>query len=294
MFIKPVEQDGIPISERAWKRPWVLSALVLGLAFPWARGGELQTETRVASVSNRQPDHSAAHAKPADAIAQAKKMIADCRERFRHVNDYTCTFVKVERIDGRLTGPHKMAMKARTSPNSVYFKFHQPNRGREAIYVQGRNDGQIVAHDVGLGKFIAGTMYLDPNCPKAMEENRHPVTEAGIGALIDTVCKAWDSELIPGQSVVNFHHSRVGGRPCTMIESVQPRRSPGFLFHKVKLYIDDEVGLPIRFEGYDWPRRPGSEPELMEEYSYLDLKLNVGLRDRDFDPANQEYSFGRF
>ena len=73
-----------------------------------------------------------------------------------------------------------------------------------------------------------------------------------------------------------------------------PVRRPEFLHYRVRVYIDNELGLPIRFEAYDWPRRARVEPELLEEYSYMHLKLNVGLRDIDFDVANSAYSFGRF
>ena len=86
----------------------------------------------------------------------------------------------------------------------------------------------------------------------------------------------------------------VGDRPCTMVESTHPTRSPEFLFHSVKVFIDRELGLPIRFEAYDWPAKAGVAPELVEEYTYRDLRLNVGLSDADFDPANPAYSFGRF
>jgi hypothetical protein len=254
---------------------------------------------RVASVTNRPMATSSAPpagrgTSGAESIARARKAIADCQERYRQVHDYTCTFVKRERIEGRLTSPHMMVMKARTSPNSLYFKFEQPNRGREAIYVHGRNNGRIVAHDVGLAKFVAGTMQLDPHGSMAMEENRHPVTEAGIGNLIDTVAKRWATELDPGESVVTVQSGvRVSNRPATLIESVHPRRGPDYLFHKVKLYVDNEHGLPIHFEAFDWPAHPGASPALVEQYSYIDLKTNVGLRDCDFDPANQQYSFGR-
>jgi hypothetical protein len=246
-------------------------------------------------LANANSDRLVTAARHTDPIARARGAIAECQQRYRHVHDYTCTFVKRERVGDRLTAPHIMVMKARTNPISVYFKFHQPNRGREAIYVQGRNNGLIVAHDVGLTKFLAGTMHLDPTGSLAMEENRHPVTEAGIGMLIDTVAKRWAAELHPGESQVTFHNdSRVGDRRCVLIESVHPEHGPGFLFHKVKLYIDQEHGLPIRFEAYDWPAARGVAPELVEEYTFQDLKLNVGLHDRDFDPANAQYSFGRF
>ena len=108
------------------------------------------------------------------------------------------------------------------------------------------------------------------------------------------MARHWAAELTPGESQLTFHDDvRVGTRRCTLIESVHPQRGPNFLFHKVKLYIDQEHGLPIRFEAYDWPRHPGAPAELVEEYSYLDLKVNVGLHDHDFDPANKQYSFGR-
>jgi hypothetical protein len=326
--------NGIPIVAWTWKQGWLLSIVALGVSAPLTltagppfesgrtldrqvvptKGPDAESspspearpastrpaiEPRVASASNRTSVAASApgagrSSSATDAITQARKAIAECQERYRHVDDYTCTFVKRERIDGRLTSPHMMTMKARTSPNSLYFKFQQPNRGREAIYIHGRNNGRIVAHDVGLGKFFAGTMHLDPKGSMAMEENRHPVTEAGIGCLIDTVARRWATELSPGESVVTLHHDvRVSDRPCTMIESVHPRRGPELLFHKVKLYVDNEHGLPIRFEAFDWPRSPGAAPELVEEYSYLELKTNVGLRDHDFDPSNRQYSFGR-
>ncbi|SIO18651.1 Protein of unknown function [Singulisphaera sp. GP187] len=230
-----------------------------------------------------------------DPIVIAKQAIADCQDRYNKIQDYTCTFHKRERIDGRLTQPFIMAMKSRTQPHSIYFKFQRPKKGREAIYVAGRHDGKIVVHDVGLGKLIAGTMNLDPKGSMAMEENRHPVTEAGIGALIASVARHWAIELTPGESRVTIHKNlRVANHPCTMIESVHPEKHPSYMFHMVKLYIDHEHGLPIRFEAYDWPKRPGAAPELVEEYSYLNLRTNVGLHDRDFDATNPQYSYGRF
>jgi len=234
-------------------------------------------------------------AEPLQLITRARQAIADCQTRFQAVKDYTCTFYKRERIDGQLTQTHIMEMKARSQPHSLYFKFQQPKKGREAIFVAGRHDGKIVAHDVGFGKLFAGTLKLDPHGSMAMEENRHPVTEAGIGSLIDTVVKRWAVELTPEESIVRIHEkAKVGSRPCVLIETTHPRMHPEFLFHKVKLYIDQEHGLPIRMEAYDWPKCAGESPQLIEEYTYAELSVNVGLREIDFDAANPGYSYGRF
>ncbi len=211
------------------------------------------------------------------------------------MTDYTCTFFKQERIAGRLIPVHIMSMKVRAKPQSIYLKFQQPARGREAIYVAGKHGGRVLAHDVGFNKLLAGTLELEPRSARAMEDCRHPITEAGIGPLLETVAKRWSSELKPADSIIQFREDmQVGTARCMMIESIHPERRPDFLHHKVRVFIDQDLGLPIRFEAYDWPKQRGAEAELTEQYTYTELKLNVGLEDSDFDTSNAAYSFGRF
>ncbi len=230
-----------------------------------------------------------------EAVNRAKRMMTDCRSKYDAVHDYTCTFYKRERFDGKLSDLHVLAMKARTRPLSFYFKCATPKPGREAIWIKGKNNGKVVAHDAGLVKVLAGTMNLDPKGDIAMEDNRHPITEAGLGNMIDTIRHRWDLELKPGVTRVEFHpQMKVGDRVCTMIETTHPRHDGTFVFHRARVYIDDKLGLPIRLEGYDWPKHVGAEPELVEEYTYANLRINIGLTDRDFDPANPLYSYGRF
>ncbi len=228
-------------------------------------------------------------------IERAIRAIADCQSRYELVEDYTCTFYKRERIAGRMTPQNVMSMKVRTKPQSIYFKFQQPVHGREAIYIAGRHGSKVLAHDVGLNKLLAGTLALEPTSSRAMEDCRHPITEAGIGPLLETLAKRWAAELDPEETKVAFRDDMlVGQRRCVMIEAVHPHPRPEFLHHMVRVYIDQELGLPIRFEAFDWAKRHGADPELTEEYSYWHLKLNVGLRDIDFDATNSAYSFGRF
>jgi Protein of unknown function (DUF1571) len=228
-------------------------------------------------------------------IERAIHAIAESQSRYDLVEDYTCTLYKRERISGRMTPLHIMSLKARTKPQSIYLKFQQPAQGREAIYIAGRHGSKVLAHDVGLNKILAGTLALEPTSSRAMEDCRHPITEAGIGPLLHTLAKRWAVELDPDETKVSFRDDLlIGPRRVTMIESAHPTRRPDFLHYMVRVYIDQELGLPIRFEAFDWPRHPGAEPELTEEYSYIHLKLNVGLGDIDFDVTNSTYSFGRF
>ncbi len=228
-------------------------------------------------------------------IARALAAIEECQIRYRTIRDYTCTFSKRERIKGQRTPLHIIMMKVRTQPRSIYLKFRQPSPGREAIYIVGRNNDKVLAHDVGLNKLLAGTLRLEPTGSFAMEDCRHPISEAGIGPLLDTVQTRWSSELDPSESVVVFRDDQpVGTRRCTMIETTHPHQQPEFRFYRVRFFIDDELGLPIHFEAYDWPSSPQSPAEMVEEYTYSELRLNVGLSDLDFDVSNGHYAFGRF
>ena len=68
-----------------------------------------------------------------------------------------------------------------------------------------------------------------------------------------------------------------------------PRRN--FRFHIARIFVDDELNLPIRYESYDWPEEEGGKPQVLEEYTYLNLKLNNGFTDADFDIRNPNYQF---
>jgi hypothetical protein len=59
----------------------------------------------------------------------------------------------------------------------------------------------------------------------------------------------------------------------------------------LRIYIDDELDLPIRFDAYDWPAEPRGDPPLAEQYTYAKLKLGTGLTDTDFDVRNPRYGY---
>jgi hypothetical protein len=48
----------------------------------------------------------------------------------------------------------------------------------------------------------------------------------------------------------------------------------------------------VRYAAYHWPQTQDDKiGPVIEEYTYLDLKINVGLTDADFDPENPNYNF---
>ena len=88
-----------------------------------------------------------------------------------------------------------------------------------------------------------------------------------------------------------FNDVKVDGRLCKCVQVVHPRRRSVFLFHIVRIFITKDVPIPVRYEAYDWPIGNSQEPPLIEEYTFQDIRLNVGFSDAEFQRNYQEYKF---
>jgi len=211
------------------------------------------------------------------------------------IQDYSCTLHKRERINGSLTEQEAMFVKVRHEPFSVYVYFLTPAKmkGQEAIFVRGKNDGNILAHPpAGLKKRLVGTVSLKPDSMLAMSGNRYPMTELGLKRLTERLIEVGEHDSQLGECDVKVRAgAKINRRDCTCIEVVHPFPRREFLFHLAKIYVDSEHNLPTRYEAYEWPQEAGGAPVLTEEYTYTNLKLNNGFTDKDFDPNNPEYDF---
>jgi hypothetical protein len=212
----------------------------------------------------------------------------------KDVKDYICTFVKSERVNGELLGPQQIAAKVRQKPFGVYFKFLKPDdvKGREVIYNPEPNNGKLVAREGSGLKRLLGAVFLEPTSPLAMAGQKYPITDVGISFLVKRLIEVAEADRKYGEVEVKFFkNAKVNDRNCMVIQVTHPVPRRVFLFHLARVYIDAELQLPIHYEAYLWPKKPGEPPPLDESYSYLNLKLNVGLTDADFDYNNPNYGF---
>jgi len=210
------------------------------------------------------------------------------------VKDYSATVVKRERIDGKLGEHQYIFAKIRHEPFSVYLYFLAPDdvKGQEVIYVEGRNDGNMLAHAGSGVRAMVGTVSLKPNGALAMQGNRYAITEIGVENLAKRLVEVAEHDRQFGECDVQFFpNAKVNGRVCTCIQVVHPVPRRNFRFHLARVFIDDEFLIPIRYEAYDWPHAEGGQPVLMEEYTYMNVKINNGFTDADFDPKNTAYKF---
>lgn len=225
------------------------------------------------------------------AIDMAKKVLKNVHD---NVKDYTAVIVKQECINGNLLDPEYMSAKIRQSPFSAYMKFLKPEamKGREVVYVAGANNGKLGAREGSGLKRAIGMVWLDPNSALAMIDNRYPITNLGIEFLTKRLLEIAQQDRKYGEAEVHFYkNAKVNDRVCTLVEVIHPTPRRYFLFYKAQVFIDDELQVPIRYQAYLWPKKPGDDPPLDESYTYLNLKLNVGLGNNDFDYKNPNYGF---
>lgn len=222
---------------------------------------------------------------PAMRVAQEGLMRIDST-----IADYSAMLIKEERIDGEL-GPKEVAfIKVRHQPFAVYMFFLQPHKGRECLYNAGPNNskGLLVARDCGFKKRL-GKFELDPDGRLAMNGQKYPIYKLGVRNLVTELIDVANNDTQFGECEVQTKQSVINGRDATLIEVVHPVPRQNFRFYKAELFIDNELKLPIRYASYMWPQGPGQEPPLEEAYTYVNIKLNNGYTDADFDKENVEY-----
>lgn len=178
-------------------------------------------------------------------------------------------------------------------PYSVYARVLAPSaiRGREALYVDGRYGGDLIVTKGGR-RNATMTFSIRPEGRMALRDSRYPITEFGIETLLVRVMEVAEHDLQYGECLVRtIPNTKVDGRSCTLYEAEHPFERAHFSFHLARIFIDDELQLPVRFAAYTWPESEGDRPQLVEEYTFRQLQFNVGLTESDFSHDNPEYSF---
>ena len=216
------------------------------------------------------------------------------------IRDYTATIISQVRISGKLQPEKRIECKIRHShetehgktPFSVYLKMQKPSKikGQEVIWVEGQNDGRLLAHTTGmmnLKRFV-----LDPRGIIAMKGNRYPIFDVGFKNLIAKMKEFGLHDREFDECEVNVTRDvLVDSRPCTLIEITHPIERDHFTHHISKIYLDQDRDVLVGYEGYKWPEKPGDSAPLLERYFYIDMQINVGLTDEDFSADNPSYDF---
>jgi hypothetical protein len=257
---------------------WVVAGLAVGIAAAQPPVAKSPDATKKDAPAVAQPD-------PIKAADPLGVMLAEAKGAYGKVRDYSCTFTRQERVNG-LVGPEQVAeMKVRTSPASLYVRFAKPDTaaGLELCYVSTRADGKLRYRPAGA-KGQNGFQTLTPDDSKVKADFRRAPSELGIGPILDLVAGIVDREKTLNNQVEVFTGDfQFAGRNVTRYEIYTRRPHTHRYAYRTVVFVDKETKLPVRLEAYDAPKPGLAAGDLIEAFSYSDIKFNVGIGASAFD-----------
>jgi outer membrane lipoprotein-sorting protein len=211
------------------------------------------------------------------------EIISKAVKAYEKIDDYVCRFSQKELIKGKIREEKNLILKFK-KPQQIYLRWTEgSDKGNEAIYVEGKNKNKLTVHLSGLWKFI--TVSVDPNGSRAMKDRRHPITEAGIGHVIQLMADNYSRAINDKECVISkAEDAEVSGRKAILFKATFPP-DKGYYNHIINIWIDRDLSLPVKIVVY------GKNKELLEEYIFEDIKIGAGLKDKDFDTKNPDYNF---
>jgi len=214
-----------------------------------------------------------------DHIALLEFCLAHYDKTYR---DYTCTFIKQERIAGRLGKEQHIAVKFMEPPFSIAMAWTPETApmGDRLVYVEGRDENKMRVRPTSglLRKLAGGSVLRKPDGREAMRYTLRPVNLFGFRRGMESLLDVYRQATQAGDLRETYGgRAKVAGREAVVIHRYLPAKDD-YPAHKTSVFIDLEYLVPICMEGYDW------DEKISCVYLYKDLKCNGGRTDEDFLP----------
>jgi|SRR5947209_8612346 len=207
-----------------------------------------------------------------------------CADRFdRQVKGYTCTFVKKERIDGKLFPPGKhdyevIKVACREEPFSVFFEWKLHRRlAARALYVEGENDDKILARPFVTFMPVRMVAVDDADAKKS---GRYPMSQFGMGLAIKRSVASMQRAQARGTLHLRyegqFKVEEAGDRVCYKFVRTPYEPVEEDVLNELTLYIDRDTWLQVGSVLRD------SEGNLLAEYFFRDIAVNPTFSEAQF------------
>lgn len=226
---------------------------------------------------------------PEENLRKLRALEREATKRYAGVNSYIVRLRRREQINGKEMPEEVLLLKFRKEPWSVHFKWLGTEAtGREVIYVKGRYEDKIhtliAAGDIPLmpaGKRVA----LAPDNPLVRASSRHPIIQAGVGALIDrfgdfvTLMEKGETKLGMLRALGPTKRPEFAA-PCELVEQLIPEAAESQLPRGGRRLwgFDPVTRFPALVVTYDDKQRE------VEYYYYDRFLFPVNLDEDDFSP----------
>ena len=234
-----------------------------------------------------------------EAIEFSMLLLQDGARFLKNIDTYTAQFHKEERINGDMTEMQSVDIKVQHSPHfAVYMKWRNGDKGRQVLYSNEYEDGNMVVKLGGLKGRLLPAIKLNPLGSQAMAESRHPITEAGILGMLDKIIEYRQQDLKHGHGVrcMRLPNQEFDQRDCYCF--VFEYESPEFSseYRKSELLIDTRYHIPLMARNYTWATDAEDlsaseldELTMIENYSFSQIDFSKELVAIEFSRDNPKY-----
>jgi hypothetical protein len=200
-------------------------------------------------------------------------MRASLRRYERDVKGYRCTFVKQERLNGKLQRSEVIDVSSREEPFSVLFDWREGARlASRVLYVKGENNNDLLVKPAGWRGRLVSVVAREVEGSDAKESSRYPMTQFGIKKGTQRAVSAWGEAQKEGSLKYEYRGKRkipeLGDRICHILHRSDYRQPEEDGITDAVLYYDAENFLQVG------STLKGSEGQLIGDYWFRDLKLN--------------------
>ncbi|HUV38156.1 MAG TPA: DUF1571 domain-containing protein [Planctomycetota bacterium] len=210
---------------------------------------------------------------PKDLPRDPMKLVEQCVEAAKDLGDHTACLEMQERLFGKLRPVQAIEGRFRRTPRSVYLKWVAgPHAGREALWVDGKNDGMLLVY-LGDWPEFRRVVRLRLDSAETKQAARHAITCAGVHYLVERMHEQYVEAQRAGTLVSRVEGPEtLDGRPTLRLVRDLPDGG------RCVWNVDTEIRLPVRVETRD------KTGKLVECYWYRKLKVDVKLDDAAFAP----------
>lgn len=233
---------------------------------------------------------------PEQAAAKARKLAATdhvalleyCLSHYqKRSGDFRCTFVKQERIGGKIGAEQEVAVKFRRTPFSVAMAWtNNPPQGDRVLFLEGKYDNQMLIRPTNkLAQALAPTVLRPVDGDEARRNALRTVNQFGFERSLQSLIDVYKQARALGDSKEELQADSdvLGRRTYTLVRYLPEGKD--YPAYETRIYVDQETLLPIMVEGCG-PR--GMQLDFLCRYLYKDVDFKVNWKDEDFLPEKND------
>ena len=213
-----------------------------------------------------------------------------CERYQREIREYTCVFLKQERIGGKLRDVEEIEVRFREQPKAVYMIWRQnADQAKRVLFKDTpefvNKKGEKVARVEPAGaliRLVVSDVLMPIHGKRAHQSSRRSIDEFGFRSTLNLLDRY--NQLGEDHGVLDLRYDGEGeidGRPTYKIVRFLPYDGPYGIWPDAKMvmHIDQEWLLPTAV--YSYADREGTK--LLGSYVHTNVRLNPSLGAEAFE-----------